>query len=211
MALLYKYPNAFFQKTDPHVTELAGYNIPPEWWSRVYEYPWALQYMEPGQLAADMGAGWVYRPFKDMLATVAKKVYAVDLGEKLMDTQHLPNVEHIVADFTQDGFMLPERVKRVFCISVLEDLKDPCMVLKQFAQNLNIIGKIVMTFDVRFDDARGTDYYPGLHLPDFLDAVEVNNLRFVGEVNFDKSNAVSHDLYNLCVFHCVLEKVVPEQ
>ena len=44
--------NGFFRWDDPKVSEVAGYALPPDWWSRPYEYAWALGFAKPGQVVA---------------------------------------------------------------------------------------------------------------------------------------------------------------
>ena len=93
--------NGYFKQSDPHISELAGYQLPPDWWSRGYEYPWALEYAEKGQAVADMGCGWMYRPFKDALVALGCQVYAVDGDKRLLTQEKRPGVEIVVADFTK--------------------------------------------------------------------------------------------------------------
>ncbi len=48
--------NAFFKIDDIQAREIEGYPVNPGWWSRSYEYPWALQYAE-GNFSAPAGRG----------------------------------------------------------------------------------------------------------------------------------------------------------
>jgi hypothetical protein len=43
-------------------------------------------------------------------------------------------------------------------------------------------------------------------MDNFLRDIKMVGLKFVGEQDFDKEGLVHHPGYNLCVFHCVLEK-----
>ena len=61
--------NAFFQKNDPSTLDLMGFEIDPSWWSRSYEYPWALSFAEKDDVVVDMGCGYVDRPFKHALVS----------------------------------------------------------------------------------------------------------------------------------------------
>jgi hypothetical protein len=62
-----------------------------------------------------------------------------------------------------------------------------------------------MTFDVPYRDAP-TPVYPGLPLVKFEKALEEAGLCYAGAVSYDKENAVNHQDWNLCVFHCILIK-----
>jgi hypothetical protein len=75
--------NGYFKQSDPSIKELAGYPLPSDWWSRPWEYAWAIEHAVSYMTAADMGCGWMYRPFKDALAEVCKYVYAVDADQRL--------------------------------------------------------------------------------------------------------------------------------
>ena len=63
----------------------------------------------------------------------------------------------------------------------------------------------MLTFDVPYLDAP-TPVYPGLLLGKFEQAMKDAGLRYEGEVDYDKENAVNHPEWNLCVFHAILKK-----
>ena len=199
--------NGYFKQSDPRIEELAGFQLPLDWWSRGYEYAWAIDFAEAGLVVADMGCGWMYRPFKDALANVCKFVYAVDADSRLYHRQRAYSMGFVIADITreipdiQDG-----QLDRVFCISVLEDLGDRVVpALKEFSRVIKPDGKIVLTFDAPYLDAP-TPVYPGLPLDKFEQAMKDAGLCYEGDVDYDKDNAVNHQEWNLCVFHCVLKK-----
>src|SRR5687767_4996401 len=108
--------NAFFKKTDPKVSKIADYELPETWWSRAWEYAWAIRQAGPAQVVADLGCGLHFRPFKDALAEICGKVYAVDSHPGLFDLQNerpFPdNMTAIVADMTDVD--LPP-LDRIFC------------------------------------------------------------------------------------------------
>lgn len=197
--------NGYFKQSDPHIEELAGYQLPPDWWSRGYEYPWALEYAEAGLVVADMGCGWMYRPFKDALAEVCRFVYAVDADQRLHEQKRADNMAFVTADITKEIYGIQDdQLDRIFCISVLEDLGDVAApALKEFCRCIGDDGKIVLTFDVPYLDAP-TPVYPGLPLDKFEQSMRDAGLRYEGEVDYDKDNAVNHQEWNLCVFHCLL-------
>ncbi len=199
--------SGFFKRSDPHIEELAGYQLPPDWWSRPWEYAWAIEHVVSYMTTADMGCGWMYRPFKDALAEVCHFVYAVDADKRLHEQKKAENMAFVTADITKSIPAIPSgQLDRVFCISVLEDLGDMTTpALKEFSRVLKPDGKIVLTFDVPYFDAP-TPVYPGLPLDKFEQAMKDAGLRYKGEVDYDKGNAVNHQEWNLCVFHCLLVK-----
>ena len=109
------------------------------------------------------------------------------------------------------GIMLPASYyDKVFCISVLEELgdwRDIMRALDEFRRIVRPSGKIVVTVDVPFVTSEPTPLYKGLDIGDFVSAVDHAGLEFVGQVNYDRDEALNHPEYNLCVFHCVLQKV----
>jgi len=207
--------NDFFKISDPRVDNIGGFPLHPEWWSRGYEYPWALSFARPGEIIADMGCGWSPRPLKDVLAKIAGQVYAIDKDKRVLQLPVHDNLCLVQADFAKqppdttrlfaDGYF-----DKIFCISVLEDLNDMVpAALREFARLIKPGGKIIMTFDVKYNLDAPAGPYPGVNLPEFM----VDNifsgdlgLRFHGDVFTDKSNAVVHPNWNLCCYHCVLTR-----
>ena len=201
--------NGFFKFTDQHATDIMGYPIDPHWWSRHYEYPWALQYAEAGLVVADMGAGWTPRPFKDALAALGCQVYAVDGDERLLELEKRPGLEYVVADMTKPIEAIEaESLDRVFCISVLEDVGDKVpMALKEFYRCLKPGGLCVLTFDVQYRDDKPLGPYPGVDLIDFNNSVYRARFNWRTKIDMGKKKAVYHQEFNLCVFHCILRKL----
>ncbi len=198
--------NGIFRWTDPHAFEVGGYHIPYDWWSRRYEYPWAIQFALPGMAVADMGAGWMSRPFMYALADIVDRVYAVDIDARLRELSVPENVELLVADFTKViPAIKPRSLDRVFCISVLEDVPNLTDALREFGRVLARDGRIVITCDTRHEDDKPLGQYPGVHIGRLLDAVDDAGLAFDGSFDFDRTGAVYHDGFNLCVIHAVLK------
>src|SRR5512139_1696328 len=128
--------NSFFKWQDKQTLTVAGMPLPDAWWSRKYEYGWALQYAEPAQIVADMGTGWMYRPLRDALADVCGYVYGVDVDARLMHQRRPDNVEFVIASICEPIQQIPANsLDRVFCISVLEDMGDMIgNAVKEFAR-----------------------------------------------------------------------------
>ena len=200
--------SGYFKQSDPHIEELAGYQLPPDWWSRGYEYPWALTYAEAGLVVADMGCGWMYRPFKDALDVLGCKVYAVDGDKCLLTQEKRTGIEYVVADFTKPIPEIPSgSLDRIFCISVLEDVGDKIsLALQEFARCLKPGGLCVLTFDVQYDMDKPLGQYPGFNFIDFWSEWLLSEFALRTTINEEKNGALFNEDFNLCVFHCVLMK-----
>ena len=200
--------NGYFQLNDPTANEIYGYEVHPSWWSRKYEYVWALKHASPGDVCADMGCGWHQRPLKDALSKVCAKVYAVDAHPGILELEAHDNMEWVVADISKDTGIEAGSLDRVYCISVIEDLGAFIWgALCEFARVLKRDGRIILTFDNHYDLTKPLGKYPGVNFEDFLDAMENAGLVFDGGVDMSKEDAVYHEDFNLCVFHCVLKKI----
>ena len=200
--------NAFFKLTDPKATEILGLEIHPTFWSRHYEYPWALQFAEPGQVVADMGCGWHQRPFKNALAQICELVYAVDGHPGVTKLPGHPNMPFVVADITKPIPEIAESsLDRVFCISVIEDLKDIAgKALTEFARCVKTDGLVIVTCDSQYDYDKPLAQYPGVPIDVLEKAVDEAGLEFVGERDWDKTGALYHEGFNLAVVHMVLRR-----
>lgn len=201
--------NAFFKLSDLCETTIYGHSIDAGWWSRFYEYPWALQYAAPGQVVADMGCGYEQRPFKDMLSEVCKKVYAVDAHELLLSLERRSNVEFVVADFTQRIEAIPDNsLDVVYCISTLEHVPEmrQVLALQEFMRCMKPGGICVLTVDVQYDMNGSLDYWGAVNLPGLIEDAQRAGFRMRESADYGKEDAVFHVPFNLCVFHCVLVK-----
>jgi ubiquinone/menaquinone biosynthesis C-methylase UbiE len=200
--------NAFFKLDDPHVSEIMGGEIHPTWWSRHYEYPWAFQFAEPGQIVADMGCGWHQRPFKDALAQVCKKVYAVDSHPDVVLLPGHPNMQFVVASITEPIEAIEAgSLDRVFCISVIEDLREIVgKALAEFTRCVKPDGLVIITCDSQYDYDKPLGKYPGVPIDVLEQAVDEAGLEFVGDVDWNKDNALYHEGFNLAVVHMVLRR-----
>jgi SAM-dependent methyltransferase len=199
--------NGYFRTTDPTISHVGGMDLLPSWWSRPYEYAWAVHFAKPGQVVADMGCGWSGRPFKEELADRGCDVYALDGDPRVLELPAHKGVRLIVRKFLEPMDDLPQ-FDVIFCLSVLEDLtKDLPEVLKKFASKLKPDGLIVVTFDTPYDKEKPTPTYPGLKLTDFYDAVRDAKLSFAidgGKWDFVHRDLVNHQEWNLACCHFVL-------
>jgi len=203
-----KHENAFFKRDDLWTNIVQGYEIPPEWWSRLYEYPWALEYAAPDMVVADMGCGWEQRPFKDMLSKVCHKVYAVDQHWEAGKLTPHDNMEFVIADFTRHIDAIPDdSLDAVFCISVLEELGDTIpMALHEFYRCLKPGGLCVLTCDVQYDMDKPLGPFGAVKLGNMISSALSLGFEVQNGMDYDKYYAVNHEGFNLCVYHCVLVK-----
>lgn len=199
--------NGYFKYGDPYTLNLDGHQLHPSWWSRHYEYLWAASFTERDHICADMGCGWMARPFKDILAKRCDLVLAVDADDRLLELPSHDNMVKIVADITKDTGIEANGLDRVYCISVLEDLATHLTeVLTEFKRILKPDGLIVITTDVQHDFTRMLGQYPATNIHRLIEAVSAAGLAFDGAIDFDRTDAVYNDEFNLCCFHAVLRK-----
>jgi ubiquinone/menaquinone biosynthesis C-methylase UbiE len=196
--------------TDPQVTEVAGYDLNPGWWSRPYEYAWALEFVKPGGgVVADMGCGYTFRPFKEALAEWCDHVYAVDQNPKVLELDKPDNVEFVVSSFDAMPTIPDNSLDALFCISVLEE-NNPASywdILWEFARIIKPKAPMVFTFDVPYD--RFKVIGNGFSVVDFcllFEAIESLELKVWGGLDFSKKSAIYHDEWNLACFHLEMTK-----
>jgi ubiquinone/menaquinone biosynthesis C-methylase UbiE len=139
-----------FATTDRCRDRIGAYEIPDDWWSRKFEYPWAAQYISPTDVVLDAGCG-VTHPFKYYLAETCRKVYGVDIDSRLTDDTDptYGNLELIQADLTAIP-LRAETVDKIICISVIEHMPPKTMdtVLLEFTRLLKPKGQAIVTVDV---------------------------------------------------------------
>lgn len=200
--------NTLFTYDDLNAKVITGYSINDGWWSRFYEYPWALRCAVPDMIVADMGCGYEFRPFKNALARICKKVYAVDRGTEILMQGKSDNLEFVVADFTQRiPAIQDESLDAVFCISVLEDLGDRLpFALQEFYRCLKVGGVCVITCDVQYDMNKPVVLSPAVDMDFFKRSAEQTGFISDEWRYSERKNVVYHEALNLCVFHCVLVK-----
>ncbi len=203
----------YSDKVDPNIEAM----LPPEWWSRPYEYTFALQFMVKNAVVLDAGCG-IEHPFKWLLADKAKKVYAVDCDERIQELinkvddisgvdlsrkvykdckKDKDNIEYIQA--AMEIVELPQKVDTVFCISVLEHLPADIQLraLDNFFKLLKDGGKLILTVD-----------YPTIK-PDILVNAVTNAGFTIGKTEYDPDNRINISInqYQLFkVFTLVAEK-----
>jgi len=200
--------NDFFHVSDPHNQKFLAWTLKQGWWSRHYEYPWAIQFAQAGEVVADMGCGYTFRPFKDALASICDIVYAVDADERLLSQEYPDNMLLHIWDFTERTPLDDDALDTLFCISVLEDVgKKIPLALAEFRRLIKPDGLIVLTFDVPYDIDKPCVPWPGVNLDNFIQTVQEVGLEFDEPISMNRNDVIAHEEFNLTVYHCVLRKV----
>jgi SAM-dependent methyltransferase len=197
-----------FHVGDVRADKIMEWNIPSTWWSRGYEYPWAFSHARPDTVVADMGCGYEFRPLKNALAEVCKKVYAIDMRPAVLKLQtDAPALEIKVDDFTSDlRWLADASLDTIFCISVLEDVANWRGALRNWKRILKRSGQVVLTFDITYNPNKPQhELYKGLNLTDFWNRAYQIGWMSEGPINVTMpENAVVHTDYNLACYHCIL-------
>jgi trans-aconitate methyltransferase len=204
----YDFTNAFFRESDVRAQFVNGFEIPAGWWSRGYEYRFAMEFAEPGLIVADMGCGWHYRPLHDYLANVCDFVYGVDHHEEVLQLPAMDNGAFVVADLSKPIQGIPAgSLDRIFCISVLEEMINYAEALTEFKRLLKPGGYMVLTLDAPYDaNLPAHELYKGVDLNEFEAAMRRAGLSYHGSVcRVREEDALHNDEFNLCVWHCVLK------
>jgi 2-polyprenyl-3-methyl-5-hydroxy-6-metoxy-1,4-benzoquinol methylase len=204
--------NAYFAQDDPRVEAINGEPLHPTWWSRFYEYAFAMRFMDKHDVVADMGCGWMGRPLTAELARNCKEVYGIDADPRVQWLENdLPNLYYIPMDFCSDemSYFKTSTFDKIFCISVLEDLdpKELIRALRNFKRLVKPNGKIIITMDTIWEPWRTAKPYPTVNVNTFVRTVKMANLRFFGHIEtILPDNAVHQSEWNLACWHCVLER-----
>jgi ubiquinone/menaquinone biosynthesis C-methylase UbiE len=153
----------FFTTDDKRVNNVI-YPIPSSWWSRFYEYAWAMQFCNKRDTVLDAACG-IPHPFKFYLAANCRNAYAVDSDLRIMKPEAIKRamkkelgMKNVIlgnfrislqyADITKLPF--PDKMfNTVFCISVLEHLPDSnkAKALSEFYRMLKDDGILILTLD----------------------------------------------------------------
>lgn len=230
-----KFQSRFFTEND-FKKDTFVFKLLPAWWSRPYEYAWAGKFTEKNDVVLDAACG-IEHPFKFYLFDHCREVYACDYDDKILSsgnilndikntfgesaaqnlpTKYLENIHYSKAVLTS----LPYDDKmfdKIYCISVLEHLKDKFnrypflanigfiktflkneiyLALKEFKRILKDNGLIILTFD-----------YPDINLNYLKKVVSDLSLSFAGEMSLDMpENALYFEELNLHCFRAVIRK-----
>lgn len=178
----------FFTKDDEKVNKVI-FPIPKTWWSRFYEYAWAMKFCNKEDIALDAACG-IEHPFKLYLSQNCKEVYAIDIDKRITSRNKINkrmrkklgiidaniykyrlNLMH--GDIT--SIPLPDKkFNKIFCISALEHLLDAGKIkaLKEFHRILKDEGMLILTLD-----------YPTTDFEIMKQFVEDSGFSFAGGIN----------------------------
>jgi len=208
----------FILRADERQTTLI-HPLPATWWSRPYEYSWAMAFTSPEAVVLDAACG-ISHPFKFALAERSREAHACDLDPRI--TSKAAIIEDIGRDFGVEATAwhvdhwheslhlasanlteLPyeeQQFDRVFCISVLEHMpvSDQALALREFSRILKPDGLLILTFD-----------YPTVSLEDMSMLLRDTGFVFAGEVDYTlPEDALYTDMWGgLYCFRAVLRKV----
>ncbi|MGL4876372.1 MAG: class I SAM-dependent methyltransferase [Clostridium sp.] len=206
-----------FIKIDDENTNDFIYPISHEWWSRLYEYPWAGNFAEEKDICLDAACG-VGHHLKYYLAEKCTKVYACDLDPILNDRDKM--LEAVKIGFGEEAYNRIMRnahkidfkvenlislsygnrmFDKIYCISVLEHMSEEerKLALMEFGRCLKDDGIIVITMD-----------YPSVELENFKRNVEESGLIFKYGYDFaEQDNILVSTMYaGLKCFRSILCK-----
>ena len=205
--------NSFFHTTDPSISSLIYPLEPQFFWSRLYEYPWAIEFIEPTDKVLDVACGQEH-PFKLAIADKCSEIHAIDLepldydslneATKLRFDQEIDQELYNKVKFKQcNATKLPYRngyFNKIFCISALEHIPidDIKLILREFKRVLSKDGRIILTID-----------YPSLEVATALNLIEESGLKLDGEFDYNMENAIGTEYFGygmLNCYHLVLKK-----
>lgn len=185
--------NRFFKTDDERVNVIDGFKIPRVWWSRPYEYCFALEFAKDTDTVLDVGCG-LEHPFKHALGKRCKKVVAIDT-DKLIEGVKDDNVEFVCADILD--YKPKVKFDKIFIISTLEQTQD--YMIEKFKNIESMLaegGKVVITSD-----------YPSLDPNKLIKFAKEANLVPTSKFNEEiPSNALYHTAYKLNCYGIVLER-----
>jgi len=216
-----KYVSRFFDEIDNNKQKFY-YEMPIEWWSRIYEYHWASEFVEKNDICLDAACG-VSHPFKFWLTDNANKVYANDFDKRLINIEEVKReLEDIVGvkwfneienaykkiEFNTDNLTKlsysDKQFNKTFCISVLEHI-DKYLTLDNYKTS-NLYKAITELNRVTKDDGLliFTFDYPHINLTVFNQIIKDLNLNYFDyKDNLSEKNVTKN---NLKCFRAVLKK-----
>ncbi len=161
----------FVLKSDERVNELTNMSLPVTrwWWSRPYEYAWAMEFAGKDLVVLDAACGLPH-PLKWHLGSTCNEVWACDIDPTITDSVKLlqvvrqelgeatyqtlkekgenPRLHFVHASICDLPNTMPQ-FDRIFCISTFEHMSrnDQKKALAEFARKLKPDGLLIMTID----------------------------------------------------------------
>lgn len=195
----------FIRRDDPHAQHCV-YDMPDGWWSRPYEYTFALQYANSLDVVLDAACG-IPHPLKFALCDRGCDVYACDTDTRLGDysamqadvgvdiSRYIGAIQYRIASLVSLPYA-DTMFDTVFCVSVLEHLSqdDQRKTLAEFARVLKCGGRLVLTMD-----------YPTVNVHTFSQQVVEYGFSFIGDLDTEyPDDALRNDAWGLSCFRMVL-------
>lgn len=189
--------NKYFTYEDKKIEKLNDFEIPKEWWSRFYEYAFALDFLKEGETILDVGCG-IEHPFKFYAMNKVKKVVAIDKDSRINSLKREyrdSNLEFVNADIL--NYKSEVKFDKIFCISVLEHTQSFLIEkMKNIKNLLSDKGRIIITCDS-----------PILRAEKLIDIAKSINLKLVGKNEYESvENAIKSERYNLNCYSMILRK-----
>lgn len=216
--------NRYFTKSDPKENTYI-FPINSGWWSRVYEYKWAMNFLNKNDKVLDLACGLPH-PFRFVAEKITGNAYACDLDGNIKNQeqtlnairyQHGDNAVKLFMESLEDYKAIFDKSFKsdirdiqaenecfdtVFCISVLEHLEtkeDVIQSLKEIYRVLQFEGIAVLSVD-----------YPNIE-PEFLvnEALKIGFKLLDNNVNYEiPENAITTNYLgqDLKVFRLSLKK-----
>lgn len=160
------YFSRFILTNDLSSNELL-FNIPSQWWSRIYEYKWASLFAKPEDVCLDAACGLEHH-LKFYLASICKEAHGCDVDSSIINKDFLAHkirssfgeseynkvksslekLNLTIADISNLPYT-DKKFDKIYCISVLGHL-DSNILEKSFLELNRVLkddGLIILTFD----------------------------------------------------------------
>ena len=228
-----KFESRFIKKSDYKMNKFV-FNLPEYWPSRAYEYAWASEFIDKGDVSLDAACGLCH-PLKFYLLDSENKTYACDVDRRLMsesairqeisevfghdaekafEKKYFENINYELADLTKLPYK-NEFFDKVYCISVLEHLNDK-LNKYNFIRYIPILNKLVSN-DIykslqEFKRVLKKDGfiiltfdYPRINLNYLKDCIKKLGLIFHSNYNFNLENdSLYSEKHQLYFFRAIL-------
>ncbi|MGL5379369.1 class I SAM-dependent methyltransferase [Clostridium sp.] len=206
----------FILNSDPQVNTLL-YPIPSQWWSRLYEYAWASQFVEAEDISLDAACGLPHH-FKFYIAEKSKEAYACDITDEIEDkafmlnliknefsleaslniTSSLNKLNLIKADISDLPYN-DKKFDKIYCISVLPEISAPVIekTFLEFNRVLKDDGLIILSMD-----------HPRIDFNYLTSVIANSGFKFLSDVDFTPlPNILQSNIYpGITCFRFVLCK-----
>ena len=185
--------NRYFKNSDEKIDKIGNFEIPVEWWSRGYEYKFAMDFLKSKDTILDVGCG-IEHPFKDYAVNKVKKVVAIDKDERITELKN-KKIEYVHDDILT--YKTEQKFDKIFVISTIEHTQTHIVhKLKNMRDLLEDKGRIIFTVD-----------FPTLRPQKLMEYALKAKLKIDGDADYDNKEDIIHSKrYNLNCYSMVLKK-----